>query len=190
MRMDFNQDFFTLFQLPRRFALDRAALDAAYRRIQGEVHPDRFAASPEAERRLALQWPARATKRIKPPASRWRARDLLALAGVDTAEDTNTAMPAEFLMQMQNGMARRHDGPTRAARDADALETLIREDRAPTPALEAELAAALTTAATLPPRRQPGAQAALSGKLEADLGEALEAACSDPCLFSHRAACA
>lgn len=139
--MDFNQDFFTLFQLPRRFALDRTALDAAYRRIQGEVHPDRFAASPEAERRLALQWATRANEAhqtLRQPLA--RARYLLALAGVDTAEDTNTAMPAEFLMLQMEWREAMMDA--RAARDADALETLIREVRADARALEAELAAA------------------------------------------------
>ena len=63
----------------------------------------------------------------------------------------------------------------RAARDADALETLIREVRADARALEAELAVRAGRQRRLCRRRQPGAQAALSGKLEADLGEALEA---------------
>ena len=97
--MNFNQDFFALFNLPRRFALDRSALDTAYRQIQGEVHPDRFAARPDAERRLALQWATQvneAYQTLRQPLA--RARYLLSLSGVDTAEDSNTAMPAEFLM--------------------------------------------------------------------------------------------
>ena len=126
--MDFNQDFFTLFQLPRRFALDRAALDAAYRRIQGEVHPDRFAASPEAERRLALQWATRANEAhqtLRQPLA--RARYLLALAGVDTAEDTNTAMPAEFLMLQMEWREALEDASTSAA--VDALEDEVMQAR-------------------------------------------------------------
>ena len=172
--MDFNQDFFALFQLPRRFALDRAALDAAYRRIQGEVHPDRFAASPEAERRLALQWATRANEAhqtLRQPLA--RARYLLALAGVDTAEDTNTAMPAEFLMlQMEWREAMME---ARAARDADALETLIREVRADARALEAELAAALDDSGDFAAAASLVRKLRFLEKLEADLGEALEA---------------
>lgn len=172
--MDFNQDFFTLFQLPRRFALDRTALDAAYRRIQGEVHPDRFAASPEAERRLALQWATRANEAhqtLRQPLA--RARYLLALAGVDTAEDTNTAMPAEFLMLQMEWREAMMDA--RAARDADALETLIREVRADARALEAELAAALDDSGDLAAAAGLVRKLRFLEKLEADLGEALEA---------------
>lgn len=172
--MDFNQDFFTLFQLPRRFALDRAALDTAYRRIQGEVHPDRFAASPEAERRLALQWATRANEAhqtLRQPLA--RARYLLALAGVDTAEDTNTAMPAEFLMLQMAWREAMMDA--RAARDVDALETLIREVRADARALEAELAAALDDSGDLAAAAGLVRKLRFLEKLEADLGEALEA---------------
>ena len=172
--MDFNQDFFTLFQLPRRFALDRAALDAAYRRIQGEVHPDRFAASPEAERRLALQWATRANEAhqtLRQPLA--RARYLLALAGVDTAEDTNTAMPAEFLMLQMEWREAMMDA--RAARDADALETLIREVRADARALEAELAVALDDSGDFAAAASLVRKIRFQEKLEADLGEALEA---------------
>lgn len=172
--MNFNQDFFALFNLPRRFALDRSALDTAYRQIQGEVHPDRFAASPEAERRLALQWATRANEAhqtLRQPLA--RARYLLALAGVDTAEDTNTAMPAEFLMLQMEWREAMMDA--RAARDADALETLIREVRADARALEAELAAALDDSGDFAAAASLVRKLRFLEKLEADLGEALEA---------------
>ena len=42
MRLD--SDDFQLFGVPRRFAQDRAVLDERWRALQGEVHPDRFAA--------------------------------------------------------------------------------------------------------------------------------------------------
>jgi molecular chaperone HscB len=42
-------DHFQLFDLPPRFALDVAALDSAYRSVQAQVHPDRFAAGTAAE---------------------------------------------------------------------------------------------------------------------------------------------
>ena len=99
MAIVFRQDHFALFGLPRRFALDAAALDAAYRAIQARVHPDRFAGSTDAERRASMQWTTRvneAYRTLRSPLS--RARYLLELAGVDAGIETNTAMPADFLV--------------------------------------------------------------------------------------------
>ena len=42
--MKLDSDDFELFGLPRRFAQDRAQLDARWKALQGEVHPDRFTA--------------------------------------------------------------------------------------------------------------------------------------------------
>lgn len=102
-----------------------------------------------------------------------RARYLLALAGVDTAEDTNTAMPAEFLMLQMEWREAMMDA--RAARDADALETLIREVRADARALEAELAVALDDSGDFAAAASLVRKLRFLEKLEADLGEALEA---------------
>src|SRR5260370_19659073 len=57
--IDFSQDYFSLFGLPARYHCDARKLDAAYRKLQSEVHPDLFAAAGESERRLALQSSAR-----------------------------------------------------------------------------------------------------------------------------------
>ena len=38
-----NANHFELFGLPATFAIDSDALDDAYRALQTEVHPDRFA---------------------------------------------------------------------------------------------------------------------------------------------------
>ena len=43
------QNHFELFGLPVRFAVDRAMLDDAYRKIQHLVHPDRFVTATETE---------------------------------------------------------------------------------------------------------------------------------------------
>ena len=53
--LDFSRNHFDLFGLPMRYGVDPAALDAAYRALQTEVHPDRFAGAIEADERLALQ---------------------------------------------------------------------------------------------------------------------------------------
>ena len=94
------QNHFELFGLAPAFALEAEALERSYRDIQSKVHPDRFAHAGDAERRASLQWTTRvneAYRTLKDPVQ--RARHLLELRGVDVAFETNTAMPADFLVQ-------------------------------------------------------------------------------------------
>jgi molecular chaperone HscB len=80
--------------------VDAAALERGYREIQSRIHPDRFAASGEAERRASMQWTTRvneAYRTLKSPVQ--RAKYLLEMNGVDVAFETNTQMPAEFLVR-------------------------------------------------------------------------------------------
>jgi molecular chaperone HscB len=93
-------DHFALFGLSPRFAIDLAALEAAYKRVQAQVHPDRFAAGSAAERRVAMQWATQANEAYR--ALRDDARRgayLCERAGVPIEAESNTAMPADFLMQ-------------------------------------------------------------------------------------------
>ena len=71
--MKLDDDDFALFGLPRRFALDRAGLDARWRELQAEVHPDRFAAEGAAAQRVAMQWAVRVNEAYR------RLKDALAL---------------------------------------------------------------------------------------------------------------
>ena len=98
--MRLADDDFALLGLPRRQALDRAELDERWRRLQAEVHPDRFAAEGAAAQRVAMQWALRvneAYRRLKDPLT--RAAYLCELAGVPVEAESNTAMPPAFLMQ-------------------------------------------------------------------------------------------
>ena len=98
--MKLDDDDFALFGLPRRFAQERAVLDARWRELQAEVHPDRFAAEGTASQRAALQWAVRvneAYQRLKDPLK--RAAYLCELAGQRVDAENNTAMPGAFLMQ-------------------------------------------------------------------------------------------
>jgi len=61
--IDFSRNHFELFGLPAHFRFDPARLDSAYRALQSEVHPDRFATADDAERRMALQSSARVNER-------------------------------------------------------------------------------------------------------------------------------
>ncbi|RZS52052.1 Fe-S protein assembly co-chaperone HscB [Sphaerotilus mobilis] len=98
--MNLHDDDFTLFDLPRRQALDVAALDQRWKALQGEVHPDRFVAQGAAALRVAMQWAVRvneAYRRLKQPLS--RAAYLCELHGAPIEAENNTAMPADFLMR-------------------------------------------------------------------------------------------
>jgi molecular chaperone HscB len=91
---------FDLFGVPVRFAQDRAQLDARWKALQSEVHPDRFASEGAAAQRVAMQWAIRvneAYQRLKDPLK--RAAYLCELHGTPIEAENNTAMPGAFLMQ-------------------------------------------------------------------------------------------
>lgn len=121
--MDFSDDHFALFGLPRSFRLDSGLLDARYRALQAETHPDRFASAGAAERRLSLQWSTRineAYQTLKKPLP--RARYLLLLASHDVGAEDNLAMPADFLIEQMEW--RETVADARAAGDLEELERL------------------------------------------------------------------
>jgi molecular chaperone HscB len=116
--IDFMHEYFSLFGLPERYAIDPAQLDAAYRSVQAQVHPDRFAHRTETERRVAMQWATLANeayRALRNPVD--RARYLLSRRGIDVEAERNTAMSHAFLMQQLE----------EAAGDAEALRRLERE---------------------------------------------------------------
>jgi molecular chaperone HscB len=122
--MNITDDDFTLFGLPRRFALERAALDARWRQLQGEVHPDRFAAEGAAAQRVAMQWAVRVNQayaRLKDPLA--RGAYLCELAGVPVQAEHNTAMPAEFLLQQMQWREALDDA--RGAAEVQALDDAV-----------------------------------------------------------------
>jgi molecular chaperone HscB len=98
--VDLTADFFSLFELPKSFRISLSELDSRYRDVQAQVHPDRFAHASETERRLSMQWATHANEAyttLKKPLG--RAKYLLHLAGHDLQAESNTAMPADFLME-------------------------------------------------------------------------------------------
>jgi molecular chaperone HscB len=122
------QNHFELFNLPARFEVDQTALDAAYREVQGRVHPDRFVNATDAEKRVAMQWATRANEAyqtLRIPQK--RAQYLCELNGADLQTESNTAMPMEFLMQQMEW--REALGDARAAKDAEALDSLDEQVR-------------------------------------------------------------
>lgn len=124
MSTDFAQDFFTLFGLAPSFHLDPIALETSYHDLQTRVHPDRYAHLPDADKRVSMQWATRineAYRTLKNPLT--RAQYLLMLNGVDTATESNTAMPPEFLMEQMEW--REAVQEARAAEDIAELDKLL-----------------------------------------------------------------
>jgi molecular chaperone HscB len=133
MSPDFQRNHFELLGLPVSYSVDPGRLEQGYRDLQSRVHPDRFASGSDAERRVAMQWATRANeayRTLRDPLG--RARYLLQLKGFDTGEETNTSMPADFLMQQMEW--RESVAAATASGDGAALARLqdeIASDRGP-----------------------------------------------------------
>ena len=100
MNVNLQSTDFELFGLPERFEQGRAAIDARWKQLQREAHPDRFAAQGAAAQRAAMQWSVRineAYQRLKEPIR--RAAYLCQLRGAPIEAEKNTAMPAQFLVE-------------------------------------------------------------------------------------------
>ena len=122
------QNHFELFQLPQEFAINTASLDAAYREVQGQVHPDRFINASDADRRVAMQWATRANEAyetLKNPLK--RAAYLCELNGTELKAEANTALPSTFLVQQMEWREALQEA--RAEKNMAAIEALERELR-------------------------------------------------------------
>ena len=123
-----SDSHFDLFQLPARYTLDADTLEHAYRTVQAQVHPDRFAAAGDAQKRIAMQWATRtneAYQTLRDPLK--RATYLLSLRGIDVGAHNNTAMEPAFLMQQMEWREGIEDAA--AAKNVDALDALLNELR-------------------------------------------------------------
>ncbi len=140
--IDFSRNHFELFGLTPRFRFDATALDAAYRTLQLQVHPDGTAGGTDAQRRVALQSSARvneAYQALRDPVQ--RAQYLLALHGVETVNERDTALPVAFLEAQLD--RREAVSEAQAAGDVARLESLLDEVRTEMRVLEDQLAHAL-----------------------------------------------
>ncbi|WP_229007092.1 Fe-S protein assembly co-chaperone HscB [Methylophilus sp. Leaf408] len=141
------QNYFALFQLPQQFNIELAVLDSNYRKLLAEVHPDKFVNASSAERMQSMQKATLANeayKILKQPTS--RARYLLQLAGIETEEENNTAMPADFLMAQMEWREAIDDA--KFAKDIAALDALLIDMRAQANILQQQVAEEITQAPT------------------------------------------
>lgn len=146
--MPATDNYFTLFDLPTQFDVDLNLLDQHYRRIQTEVHPDKFVTASPVARLQSMQQATLANEAyqtLKQPTS--RARYLLSLQGIATLEDSNTAMPTDFLMAQMEWREAMEDA--KMAKDVAALDALLKEMKSEANSLQAQLALELTPLAEL-----------------------------------------
>ncbi len=171
--MDLSQTHFALFDLPQTYAIDSGQLDSAYRELQNTVHPDRFAAKPEAEQRVAMQWATQvneAYQTLRHPVS--RGVYLLRLHGIDALDATNTRMAPAFLMQQMEW--REAIEAARAGKEGAALDVLSDDLRAAYRRIEARLGELIDTEQDYDGAREAVRQLRFMDKLIAEVDDAYE----------------
>ena len=121
-----QRNFFELLGLPTQFEIDLAILDQHYRQLQSEVHPDRFVTASANDRMQSMQIATQANEAYQTlKNATTRARYLLQLNGVETLEESNTAMPVDFLMLQMQWREAIDDATD--TKDVSALDNLLAE---------------------------------------------------------------
>ena len=135
-----QRNYFELLGLPTQFEIDLSLLDQRYRQLQSEVHPDRFVTASANERMQSMQVATQtneAYQTLKNTTA--RARYLLQLNGIETLEESNTAMPADFLMLQMEWREAIDDAV--AAKDLAALDQLLADIKKMVATLSQDLSA-------------------------------------------------
>jgi molecular chaperone HscB len=175
--IDFSRNYFELFGLPQRFGCDPALLEEAYRRLQTEVHPDRYASASEQQKRLALQSSARvneAYRALKDPVA--RAQYLLSLNGVDALTETDTKLPPEFL---ERQLERREAAAEAiAGHDSESVARIVADVRNEANDLVGTLVHALDDEGAFGAARMPVRELKFLAKLADDL-DAMQSSLDD-----------
>ena len=169
---DFSRNHFELFNLPVQFSIDLNILDQHYKRLQSEVHPDRFAAAPATERLRSIQLATQANEAyrvLKNPTA--RARYLLHINGVDTQEESNTAMPAEFLMLQMEWREAIEEAS--AERDIAALENLLKKTQQEARSMQQDLHAYLDENSQLAQAAEAVRKLSFIDKVRGDIEQAI-----------------
>ena len=121
--MNLQSSDFELFDLAPCFAQDSGAIEARWKELQREVHPDKFSTEGAAAQRVAMQWSVRineAYRRLKDPLK--RATYLCELHGELVNAENNTAMSSDFLVQQMQWREELEE-----AASMDELERLARQ---------------------------------------------------------------
>lgn len=167
-----SKNHFELFELPLQFTIDFSTLDQRYRQVQSEVHPDRFASATGGEKLRSMQLATQANEAyqtLKNPTS--RARYLLKIHGVDTQEDSNTAMPPEFLMLQMEWREAIEEAVN--AKDVDALDKLLNETRVAAKQFQQDLTEQLSEKSALSEASGTVRKLSFTDKIQSDIEHAI-----------------
>lgn len=140
--LDFQRNYFQLFNLPQGFSLDQALLGTRYRQLQMELHPDRYASASAHEQRLAVQYSAlvnEAYTTLRKPLD--RALYLLQLAGMTQENISGQRIDGGFLMA-QMELREKLESMSEMVDPQTALDHLIAEINADVVELRSEFAKA------------------------------------------------
>lgn len=135
-----TQNYFALFGMPPRFAIDLGKLEESFRSLQAKLHPDRHVRHTELERRIALQLSTTindAYRTLRYPSS--RAQCLIDMAAGPEAKKPDTGMSRAFLMAQMEW----REMIENARHDALQLEALTQKLRDEVSSKEKDLAEAL-----------------------------------------------
>ena len=144
MQVDFSNNYFDLFGLDEQYDLDVDALHERWQQLQKELHPDRFAAGSDAERRYSMQAASlinEAHKVLRTPIE--RAGYLLKLRDIDLDVETDTRMAPEFLMD-QMELREKIDEIKPSSDPYNSIDKLRSELKAKSEKTSVEFAAAFT----------------------------------------------
>ena len=129
-------DFFALFSLPRHLHIDTAALEKSFYAQSRKLHPDRFAAKPQAEQEAALAASSElndAYRALRDPIA--RTEYLLSLEGIQLEEQSRAATDAA----KASGTEKKQVAPPDVLEEAFELNMALEELKMGKPALsEAE----------------------------------------------------
>lgn len=139
-------DCFAALGLPRKLAIDAAALERVYHELSRRIHPDRFAQKPPRTRDASLRSTAlltRSYRTLRDPIA--RGRYWLELRGQKLGDNNQHVPPelAELVFEVQDELeaARAEKSAGNAARAAHTVGARRGELKGAMDALEAELAA-------------------------------------------------
>jgi molecular chaperone HscB len=168
---DAAADHFRVLGIGRRYAIDLAGAEAAFKERSRQVHPDRFAKADPRARRASLAQTVQlneAWRTLKDPVR--RAEYLLTLAGHRIAAEAPPALLMEML-ELREGL-----GEAREAGDGERVRSMAAAMRARADAALARAGAALAAGESEAVRVAAAADAAAAAEAETARGAAQEEA--------------
>lgn len=163
-------NYFELFGLAPRFSIDLNSLERAFRQLQSEMHPDKYASHTQSEQRLALQQSTLINdgyQTLRNPTS--RAQFLINLSG---KTETAQALSNSFLMAQMGWREAIEEAV--ASRDVIVLEALAKRLKHKITLQVNELAATLDLQGDFAAAELRVNELRFYEKLRHEIGEALD----------------